>query len=195
MGTVTISGSNFTIYGTQANADIYHAPALDSAALAYIAGDATKRAKGLVNASRLLDRVPWVGLPAGTPVIDSVLQWPRSGVTDADGVAVSSSDIPDKIIKACFVLAAMIIEDPTVLTQEESGSNTKRVKAGSVEVEFWGSTLGISGRFAVQVQELVGEFMRGMTGGGLSGSVSYGTDGTEESKFVDDSTFGITRWV
>ena len=112
---------------------------------------------------------------------------------DRDDVAVSEASVPDAIIKATYILAGMIIEDPGVLTLEASGSNAKKVKAGPVEVEFWTTTFGWSGRFAVQIQELVGQYLAGMTVGSLSGSVSYGTDGSYESTFTDEASFGLNR--
>lgn len=193
MGTVNVDGTNFVVYGTLTAADAFHKVSLDSAGKAFKAADDDTRASGLVNATRLLDRVPWQGEPVSTPVIDSVLQWPRSGVTDRNGNAVAEDAVPDAIEKACYVLAAMIVENPATMTEEQSGSNVKRVKADKVEVEFWTDTLGLSGRFAVQVQELVGQYLAGAGIGSLSGSVSYGTDGSVESTFSDDATFGLTR--
>lgn len=193
MGTVNIDGTNFTIYGTQADADKFHIVALDGAAKAYNGASDDDRARGLVNATRLLDRQAWQGLPVGTPVMDSVLQWPRTGVVDRNGTAVSSASVPDQVIKATFTLAGMIIEDPTVLTQEQSGSNTRRIKAGAVEIEKFQDTLGLSGRFEKIIMELIGQFLSGTSGGELSGSTSYGTDGTTESVFTEDASYGLTR--
>ena len=187
MGTVTIGATNYTVYGDATGLDAYWQAGMGDGYTAWSAADATKRKRSLVAATRLLDRQPWQGDPVGTPVIDTVLQWPRTGITD-----VSSASVPDEVEKACYELAGAIMADESLTTNATSGSNVKRVKAASVEVEFFTNTLGISGKLPQSVSDLVGQWLLG-AGSGSSSAISYGTDGTEESQFDGTDTYTLTE--
>lgn len=188
MGTVTISSTTYTVYGDAAGFDSYMQAAADGDSYtAWKNADATARIRALVNASRYLDRQPWAGEPVDTPVIDTVLQWPRSGVSGVD-----SATVPDRIVKGAYELAAAILADSSILNSAVSGSNIRAIKAGPVEVEMFTNTMGISGRLPAQVQDLVGLYLRG-AGAGASSSISYGTDGTSESEFDDADTYGVNN--
>lgn len=201
MGTVTISGNTYQIYGTDtgglSSADAYWAAALGTGATSWAAATQATKDAALVQATRLLDRQSWKGSPVGTPQIDVVLQWPRTGVTDRSGAAVSSLSVPDQVVKACYELAGAILVDPTLATTEMSGKNIKRASpGGGVSVEYFVPTLGISGRFPVQVQELVGQFLDSSTASAyVSGSAASGADGTAVSQFSDGGAadFDINR--
>lgn len=185
MGSVVIGGNTFQIYGTEAGADTYWSAGLGEGADAWVAaatGDRQKQA--LVAATRLLDRQSWLGTPVGTPVIDVVLQWPRSGI---DGV--SSLSVPDAVDKACYELAAALLVDSDIQTQATTGSNLKRVKADTVEAEFFQGTLGITGPLPKQVMDLIGQWLAGSSV--AAGSViSYGTDA--ESQFDSEDAYEVS---
>lgn len=161
MGTVTISGKNFEVYGTSVGADDYHVASIGDAADAWTAATATEHDKAHVAATRMLDRQRWKGDPVGVPVVDVVLQWPRTGVTDRKGNEVSSASVPTAIITATYELAAMLLEDASAQDNATSGSNVSSVSAGPASVSFFRPTLGVTGRFATRIQELVGEFLEG----------------------------------
>lgn len=189
MGSVVIGGDTFQIYGTSAGADSYWRAELSAV---WSTATPDQKASALVNATRLLDRMNWKGAPVGVPQIDVVLQWPRTGVTDRDGAAVSSAAVPDQVIKATYELARMLRTNPALMTDVTSGKNIKRVQAGPTEVEFFNPTLGISGRFPQNITELIGQFLDGSSGGAVSGSASYGTDGTTTSAFDDSAGYPLT---
>lgn len=186
MGTVTIGGNPYEIYGTEAAADVYWAGGLGEGADAWaVAAAITDRHKqSLVAATRLLDRMPWIGTPVGTPVIDVVLQWPRSGI---DGV--SSLSVPDVVQKACYELAAALLVDSDLQTQATTGSNVKHVVADTVEVEFFQGTLGITGPLPKQVMDLIGVYLSGSSVAAGS-TLSYGVDA--ESQFDDDDAYDVS---
>lgn len=73
---------------------------------------------------------------------DQVAAWPRESVTDCDSEPVDSDTIPDAIGDGQIELANSMASDPEVLSLESTGSNIKRVKAGSAEVEFFTKTAG-----------------------------------------------------
>lgn len=193
MGSVIIGANTYQIYGDQAGATSYLAAELDDAAVAWMLADAaTAQRQSLVMATRMIDRQRWQGLPVGAPVIDTVLQWPRTGVIDRYGTAVSSASVPDRVVKATYELAAMLFDDPSKQDVAVAGSNVSSVGAGPAQVSFFRPTIGQLGRFDTRIQELLGEFLGSGT---TSGSEGYGTtdaDGNDiTSAFDDTDTFSI----
>lgn len=166
MGTVTIGSTSYTIYGTRAAADEYWAAMLGQAATAWEDADDADADKALVSATRLLDRQSYVE-EAETFAL-------RDAIENADGLEVFQV--------ACYELAGALLVDPTLLSTPTSGKNIKRVSAvEGTEVEFFAPTLGITGRFPTQVQELIGDYLAGAEIGSVSGSFSSGTD--QETSF------------
>jgi hypothetical protein len=184
MGSVTISGTVFQVYGTSSGYADYMKAMFGDAAVAFAAASADKKNQSLVMATRLLDRQAWVGTPVGTPEVDVVLQWPRDGVSGVDNATV-----PDAVIKGAYELASQILVDSGLTSSVLSGSNVQRVKAGSVEVEFFSSTLGITGRLPTSVQDLVGQYLS--SGTTTSGSEAFGSE--EESQFDSDDGYTINN--
>lgn len=185
--TITIGSDTFSVYG-QGNAD----PVADADSyFAAVFGETwsalttLQKQQALVSAARLMDRaVLWSGSKS---VATQPRQWPRDGATDAcTGTSVTDGTIPDGIVFGQFELAGSIAADSGLLSSPGSGSNTKRVKAGSAEVEFFSPTQGtnLETRLPQNVHDLVACFRDG-AGGILpsSGSLSSGTG--DDSAFDD----------
>jgi hypothetical protein len=191
MGTLTITGSNFEVYGTDAARAIYFKASFSAAVTAFNALTADQKNQCHVAATRMLDRQRWQGTPVGTPVTDAILEWPRNGVVDRYGNTVSSASVPDDIITATYELAALIAENEAIQGNATSGSNIASVGAGPASVSFFKPTLGITGRFETRIQELVGQYLEG------SASVpgeAFGADEDEtasQSAFDDDDAYGL----
>jgi len=198
LGTVSISGKSFNIYGNLTDDTVTDSPQAVSATTYFIgqlnttawdAADSTTRSKALVTATQILDKQRWVGTPTdvATP---QPLAWPRTGVSDCEGTAVPSDEVPLGIVNAAYELAGAILTDATVQSQASGGSNTKRTKSrdkvGDLETEreteYFGPTnipgtkTGV-GRFPTAVQEYVRCFLSG-------GSLSLVTiEGARDSSF------------
>lgn len=184
VGTVTISGTTYSIYGSLSEAKDYARAAVHFDAWDATSGD-TPKAKALVTATRMLDRVKsWVGSRTDTAT-PQPLQWPRTGVTDRDGNAVSDSVVPDEIAQATYELANALLDDEAVQSNTSSGSNIKSVKAGPVNVDFFQPTAKTASRFPTIVQELISFYLVAST----TGIIATGTD--EESAFAGKD-FGFT---
>jgi hypothetical protein len=131
----------------------------------YLAADEDKLGRALVTASRLLGKVLCIG-----------------------GVKLDELDpateIPEAIRNGTIVLANLIYNGSSVASSESTGSNIKRQRAGSVEVEYFNPTLlSDAGRWPVELTDLVGSYFCGGTGA-LGGVLSFGTCGcslTEET--------------
>lgn len=155
MPTVTIDSNDYTAYATVAEADEYLLADFDATTWRAEA-DEDAKARALVTASRLLGKVLCVD---GTKLEE-----------------VDEADIPDAIIHGVIVLAKLIHAGSTVTSSASTASNVRRQKAGSVEIEYFGPTvISDSGRWPVELLDLVGAYFCGSTG--IAGAISFGTCG------------------
>jgi len=139
ISTITISAVNYTSYASVAEADPYLA--VDPVRSAAWAADTTdEKGASLVAATRRLDLLDWGGEKTGGA--SQVEAFPRTGLTYADGTAVSTSEVPQEVEDACILLAGSIAITPADADQGTSGSNIKSAKAGSAQVQFFRATEG-----------------------------------------------------
>lgn len=165
---ITISGNPFDVYGLKADADIYFSGKLNRGSWADAAS--TDKDRALVSSARLLDQQNWLGTPVDvtTPQAN---QWPRTEIVDRFGKA---DTFPDDVVNAYHELAQALLDDPALADTGNQDDNTKRVKAGEVEAEFFTPTFNTA-RFPNQVDELLKPYL---DGAGLGvGAFSSGTDG------------------
>jgi len=183
MGTVSISGKTFNIYGEHLSDDA-GPPAVPSAktyfsaslnATAWTGASQTTQAQALVTATRILDKQSWVGSP--TDPATQPLAWPRTGVTDRNGQTVADDEVPPAIYLATYELALAILQDAAVQTAKNTGSSVKRnrnrEKVGELEVEtdveyFSANVNGGTTRFPTSVQEYIKQFLAGLAVGALA---------------------------
>src|SRR5690242_3602262 len=148
MGTVTIGAVNYDVYGDMTGATNYLNGSSSAAAAAWRAltpgGDDQKRT--LVDAARVFNRLGWEGAPTTPYPGSQPLAHPRTGLTDRDGNAMSSSVIATDIINGSYELAAQIAADPGVADSSSApGGNIKSMKAGPASVEFFAPGGGAAG--------------------------------------------------
>lgn len=178
MAQVTIGGNNYDVYANVADADEYFAGAID--ADAWRESDADTKARALVTATRWIDAQCWK-----EPKPD-----PTAPV--------------EPFIQACIVLAGMLTADPSLYSTMSgaTASNTgalKRMKAGSVELEYFGTTNGLtmlgSGNrpFPDNVMAMLGSLLCEPEGGafGIGGAASFDT--CRPSYFEPFNKFGHTE--
>lgn len=126
----TIAGVNADSYISVANADTYHGNNLN--VTDWTGATTADKEKALKMATRLLDeRVDWIGTKNSST---QALRWPRAAVTDPDGYAVETTEIPTAVTNAAaefgkFLLAENLVDD-------SDGKGIQSVKAGSVEITF-----------------------------------------------------------
>lgn len=171
MATITIGSSSYESYSSVAEADDFYLASSSYAAWSAYGIDDRKR--GLVSATRLLERQSW----QGAKVSDSqTLEFPRTGLT-CNGVDIDSAGSSTRISDACNLLALKILNGDPVETKSSQEAEVKRIKAGSVEVENFrlSSSASETARFPVDVMEVIGCFMAGSTPY-LGGTIVSGTD-------------------
>lgn len=152
------------------DADTYFALAIHASVWASL--DLSVKESALVTATRMLDRQKWVGTKTVLDATTQPLQWPRTYVTDRNGTTVPSDTVPQEIIDATCELAIALINDPSLQNTTDSGSNIKRVKADTVEIEYIRTKSGT--RFPVVINELVGLWLSSSST--ISGPFLSGTD-------------------
>ncbi len=185
--TITINTVGYTSYASVAEADAYLA--VDPVRKAtWEALSTDDKGLNLIAATRRLDLLSWQGEKTGGAVQEN--KWPRIGVSYPDGTAVSTSEVPQEVENATALLAGSIAITAKLADAGTSGSNTKRVKAGSAEVEFFrqqeGKPLQDETAFA-----LILIFLEAASTSDALGPLATGTDG--ESSFEDIDEFGRNR--
>ena len=119
------------------------------------------------------------------------LAFPRAGLVDREGDSVSSTIVPQEVKDAECELAYELSQDADLELARNADTNTRRLKAGSVEIEYFRSGIGL-GRFPFVVQELLALFLAASIG--LAPPSVFGTG--EDSSFVDEdgnAPFGVSR--
>jgi len=134
---VTPGGANSDSYISVADADAYHA-AHGSAGWT---GSDTVKEEAIRRATLWVDGHYQTRFP-GSPLNgrDQALQWPRSGATDYNGLAVDQSSIPREVASATAEAALRELAVPDSLTPDfvKSSSDVRREKVGEIEVSYGG---------------------------------------------------------
>lgn len=117
------------------------------------------------------------------------LAFPRTSLTDVDGLAVDPDAVPVQVLEAECEYAMDMAIDASVETSAGTGSNDKLYKAGSVEIERFRPTDGPRNlRFSTIVLELLRPFMGGQA---PVLSIVSGTDA--QSSFTPSAEYGLTQ--
>ncbi|MGM4891261.1 DnaT-like ssDNA-binding protein [Tardiphaga sp. 839_C3_N1_4] len=94
--------------------------------------------QALIRATGWLDatyRSRWPGVRLNGRA--QALAWPRSDAADADGEEISDDEIPQEVLDATAEAAFRELTEPGSLSPDlERGGAIRRLKAGSVEVEY-----------------------------------------------------------
>lgn len=170
MGSVTIGANDYFVYMETADADIYLAADPDAATWRALTSDDPK-ARALVAATRILDRQSWAG--DKTDGTDQVNAWPRTD-TSIDGV--DEDIVPDDIANACAELANAIVNGTFTATTQTTAQTKRRIKAGTVEVEYFRGAEGMAIPFPLPVWQLISPYL----GGGASASSLSSSAGVDQ---------------
>lgn len=139
----------------------------------------TSKDQALVMAARMIERQTWLGTKTSD---DQALSFPRVGLVDKEGNALSEVQVPQEVIDGQCELALALAKDSSIVESKNSGSNVRKVQAGSASVEYFRPQSG--GRFPTIAQELLSLFLSSSASGLLEPYAS----GTEvESNFTNNS--------
>lgn len=155
MGTLSLGGNTYAIYGTEAGATIYLAAKIESI---WAATSTTKKQQALVSATNLIRNY-------------------IRAVTGADVDPTTNTD--DELANANYELAYALVVTPALEGMVSSAGNQKRVKAGSAEVEYFKPTAG--GRFPITVQGFLNAWLAEHAPAGSSIGVGMNSGACERS--------------
>lgn len=180
LATVTIGGTEYTVYASVAEADLY----LDAAFHAgnwqdqVLTPDETK-ARALVTATRILDRQNWKG---SKTVAAQTLAFPREDMGLTPEPIVDANDIPVDIVNASIEMANSLVDGSEVQTRQTNEDLVRSLTAGSVSITFARESGASAIRFPLIVHELVRKYLAGTssslraTATGVDGETIYPLD-------------------
>ena len=149
---------------------------------AWAALDDDAKARSLIAATQRLDLLRWRGERVDKNRETQTTEWPRSGLTYADGSDVPASGVPSNLERACILLAGTIAATPATADEGQSAQPIRRVRAGSAEVEFRSGRA--RARRPIQDETAYALISQWLLGGGILAGEAYGTD--ETTAFDDD---------
>lgn len=165
---VDITLGSATYFSYISHADAVEYLAADTGAALWRAAEEDDQRRALITAARILDRQGWLGEKTDP---DQANAWPRSGISDVD-----EAEIPQAIIDANALLAAAIIAGFDQNSQT-TATKEKRVKADTVEVEYFRPDDTMAIPLPLPVWQLVSIYLGGGASG-LTDTEAYGTCGT-----------------
>lgn len=150
-------------YGTIAGFRTYHGERRGEASAAYQYPD-EKVGPALLVASEWLDNAVRSMLHAGSYKVgaaDQMREFPRTGLIDSYGYAVSSETVPTRIEYATYELAERECASPGALTKDFTPSKYKRVSVeGAASVEYRDLSAGdVQAQFPI-VWQILGPLLR-----------------------------------
>ncbi len=189
--TVTLTGGSvpYEVYGGITACDDYILGLVGAGADAYLAlaVGSDGRDRLLVQATRFIDRQRWLGIRNGFD--GTTLAFPRDDLIDLDGTDASNAEQLALVSQAAFEMVAVIAEDNAAAASQDTGSNIKRMKAGSAELEFWGPTsarAGTATKLPTAVHELIGHWLYGGVTAGTGAAVGGVATGTCGNSYFDN---------
>ena len=172
MPTVSIAGQTIEVYEALAAANTYFQTVLTGAS--WSAATTSDRIKALVQSTLIFDRSRWRGAPTEPisktqpqPANTQPIAWPRTGVTDRDGVEIADDTVPLDILNGYYEMANVVLGDIAVLTQVNSGSNVRRTRVKEKvdvietenEIEYFIPTIRYATKFPTIVQDYIGFYL------------------------------------
>ena len=179
-----VEGTNS--YGSLADANIYFENSVSH--LLWAAFTSTQKDQGLVTATRIFEKQSWSGTKTSDP---QDLDFPRTGLTDCAGESVSSDESLTIIQEAQYEYSLALLTNPSLLnTRDATGTNIKKVEAGSAKVTFFRPQVGTL--YPLSVTELISCFFLGSGVGSITGSFASGT--SSSSSFTNqDQNYGLNK--
>lgn len=175
MGQISIGAYTYDVYGDTDGLKEYMKARVGSGA--YDGASSNDRKKAHVSATRWMDRQNWAGQKTDL-VTPQPNEFPRTGLSDKDGNPVDGATVPKAVEHATYELVLALLGDSSGYESVDTGSNIKRVQAGSAQVEWFKGTEGGYPTFPPQAHDLVKIWMEGH--GGFTGAWSGDTESESE---------------
>lgn len=181
---VEIPPVSYPVYSDVAMTDEYLAA--DAFAEAYRDADDLTKIRWIVTSTRTIDSLSF----PGTKFEDTQeLDWPRKD-TGLGYLGVQDDVIPQDIVTASMELTNALANGFDIQVQS-TAQTTKRLKAGSVEIEYFRGAEGLPIPFPLSVWRLLAPYLGGGPKELNSGSIAYGTCG----RTAFDQKFGFNQGI
>lgn len=185
--TITGDATPFEVYGGLTAATHYLLAGISDGAIAWRGLAADDQARMLIAATRYIDRLAWQGAATSPAVGGTTLQWPRTGVTAADGTSVSSVAVPNDIVNAVFELAALLAADSESETYRDEASAIRGIRAGGISLDYSMPLTSLANdgpQIPPVVLMLIGQYMATTN---VKAVRTTGTDGVSSFDVDDDN--------
>lgn len=163
------SGNEFHTYATVAQADDYLLASVTATSWRALTSEDDK-ARYLISATRLFEGQPWVGSKTDPA---QPLAWPRTstGIT-----GVEDDVVPQDIINASIELAAALVDNVDIATQQNTEQGIASLKAGSAAITYFRGAGGEPTRFPFNIMEMIRQYLDGFNTTLAGGIATSGTD-------------------
>jgi len=185
---VTIGGTAYDAYVSLADANTYLNGSVNAAAWNALSDDDKGRA--IVTAVRVIDAQNWTGEKTEA---DNALAWPR---TCMDGDPPGT--LPAALVTVTIQLAFAISQNPELAGGAASAQGgTKRLKAGSVEIEYFNTGVTPDQSNASTIWDILAPLADCLAGSGNGASNLVGAfaSGTSRESPFSDPDYGLSRGV
>lgn len=176
-----VVGSNS--YGSQAEADTYFEDSINGGI--WTAFTSTLKDQGLVTATRQLELQSWQG---EKEVPSQDLDFPRTGLIDCEGNSVTANESLEIAKEGQFEYAFALLQNPSILTTtNNTGTNTKKIEAGSAKITYFRPERG--SKYPLPVLNIMKCFFLGNSS---SDATSMSVSGNcDSSSFTGDDRYGL----
>ena len=140
-------------YASLADADTYFEDSIRGTA--WLVFTVAQRSAGLVEATRVFERMKWLGKKT---ISTQALAYPRDDLKGLEGETVTGAESLLTASEALYEYAFAILSDESMLDSDDAtGSNIKSMKAGSARMEFFRATTG--SRFPIIIMNIIGRYL------------------------------------
>lgn len=160
--------AGFNSYDEVTNCDTYMENSSHGGAWTGYTDD--QKARNMMTAFAVLERLRWKG---SKTVSGQAGALPRTGLTNIDGEALSSTAIPQAVKDAQCELALSIGANSGVVTGSGTSENVKSIAGDLTRVEFFKpESFSAAGELPKTVQDLIGHLL---ASAGVARAITYGT--------------------
>lgn len=188
--TITISGSDYISYASVLEADT-RLLVDPRRGVSWADLNVDEKGANLVAATNRLDLMAWQGAKTGG--VEQKNDWPRTGMRHCDGTPTSTTEVPYDVANATIIQAGSITLDPSTADAGSSGSNVKKVSAGSANVTFFTLKKGPNLQDET-VYILIKCYLESYVSGVGAGAFASGTSKEDAtSSFTKGENFKLTK--
>lgn len=169
MSEIEIGPNAYQVYQTVDEITVYADGQIGTSGDGWRAADPDDLPRAAISSTRLLDRLVWDGAPTDDY---QPLAWPRTGLLDANGVALDPTVIPQAVLDANSEIATALAAGLQI-QPDPNAPETQLLKAGSVTIQYFRTIEGTLLPLPLAVMQLIGLWLGSRVA--FASSISTGT--------------------